>query len=68
MQLDGDTLAIYLGEGGATYATPFYIGTGPIPGAILTENLHGQPASKGLADFVAPDYSGGVVVLINLTR
>ena len=29
--LESDTLAIYLGEGGAKYATPFYIGTGSSP-------------------------------------
>jgi len=66
--LDGDTLAIFLGAGGATYDPPFYIGTGPVPAHVLTENLHGQRASKGLPDIVAPDYSGGVMVLINLTK
>jgi hypothetical protein len=67
-ELEGDTLAIYLGAGGATYAPPFYIGTGPSPGSVLTENLHGQRASKGLPDIVAPDNSGGIMVLTNQTK
>jgi len=61
-----DTLDIHLGVGGATYATPFSIGTGPSPGSILTENLHGQAA--GLPDIVVPDWSGAVVTLLNLTK
>ena len=68
LQLESDTLEIYLGKGDATYATPFYIGTGPSPGSVLTENLHGQSPSAGLPDIVAPDYSGGVMVLINRTK
>jgi hypothetical protein len=62
------TMAVYLGEGSATYASPFDIGTGPEPGMILVENLHGQSPSTGLPDIVAPDYSGGVMVLLNLTK
>lgn len=64
----GDTLAIYLGEGDAKYATPFDIGTGPSPSNLLVENLHGQSASAGLPDIVEPDGSGGVIVLLNLTK
>jgi hypothetical protein len=63
-----DTLEIYLGQGGATYAAPFSIGTGVSPGALIVENLHGQPASSGLPDIVVPDFSGGVLVLINTTK
>ncbi|MGA2577369.1 MAG: VCBS repeat-containing protein [Bryobacteraceae bacterium] len=66
--LQSDTIEIYLGEGGATYATPFCIGTGPFPGDILVENLHGQSPTKGLPDIVVPDTSGGVMVLLNLTK
>jgi hypothetical protein len=66
--LAGETLEIYLGEGSATYATPFAIGTGPSPGSILTEDLHGQSPTGGLPDIVAPDTSGGVMVLFNLTQ
>lgn len=66
--LGADTLAIYLGNVNATYMSPFYIGTGSSPGSILTENLHGQAASEGLPDIVAPDCSGGVMVLINTTK
>lgn len=54
-----DTLAVYLGEEGVTYATPF---------DLLVENLHGQSLKEGLPDIVAPDGSGGVMVLLNLTK
>jgi hypothetical protein len=67
-ELFSDTLEIYLGEGGATYATPFGIGTGPAPGSILVEDLHGQSAKAHIPDIVAPDTSGGVMVLFNLTK
>ena len=66
--IETDTLEVFLGEGGGMYATPFYIGTGPSPSTILVENLHGQSASTGLPDIVAPDNSGGVMVLLNLTK
>jgi hypothetical protein len=66
--LEADTIEICLGKGDGTYATPFYIGTGPSPGMMLVENLHGQSPSAGLPDIVAPDYSGGVMVLLNLTQ
>jgi len=58
----------YLGQGGATYAAAFSVGTGPSPGDVLVENLHGQSTSSGLPDIVAPDASGGVTVLINKTK
>ncbi len=58
---------IYLGEGDATYATPFGIGTGPSPGSILAGHLHEQSA-PGLPDIVVPDTSGGVMVLLNTTE
>jgi hypothetical protein len=64
----GDTLQIYLGQGSATYATPFNIGTSTAPGALIVENLHGQPDFSGLPDIVVPDFSGGVMVLINATK
>jgi hypothetical protein len=62
------SLEIFVGKGDGTFYTPFDIGTGPGAGQILTQNLHGQPATAGLPDIVAPDSSGGVRVLINLTR
>lgn len=65
--LGSNTVAVYLGTGGAAYATPFYIGVGPSPGMLLVENLHGQSPSAGLSDIVSPDYSGGVMVLLNVT-
>jgi FG-GAP-like repeat len=67
IELFNDTLQIYLGEGSATYATPFNVGTGPSPGSILVENLHGQSKAADLPDIVIPDLSGGVTVLLNLT-
>jgi hypothetical protein len=66
--LGSDTIEVYLGQGSATYASPFAIGTGPVPGSLLAETLHGQPPSAGVPDIVVPDYSGGVRVLINLTK
>jgi hypothetical protein len=62
-----DTLLIYLGESGSAYAAPFGVGTGPSPGSLLVENLHGQSPKKGLPDIVIPDTSGGVEVLFNTT-
>ncbi len=63
-----DTLYIYLGVGDGTYANPLVVGTGPSPGSILVENLHGQSPIAGLPDIVVPDTSGGVLVLTNLTQ
>jgi hypothetical protein len=68
LTLGADTLAVYLGEGSFTYASPFNIGTGPSPANILVEDLHGQAPKTGLPDIVAPDFSGGVIVLLNLTK
>ena len=65
---EAGTLAIYLGKGDGTFYAPFYIGAGPNPGDILMMNLHGQAPIAGLPDLVAPDYTGGVMVLINTTK
>jgi len=65
---EGSSVAIFLGKGNAQYKTPFYIGTGPSPGSIYTENLHGQSPTAGLPDIVVPDASGGVTVLVNTTK
>jgi len=64
----GDTMDIFLGQPGATYVYSLSIGTGPAPGSIITENLHGQSAKSGRPDIVAPDRSGGVMVLNNVTK
>ena len=66
----GPTICVYLGEGSATYATPFRLGVSPYPNSLLVENLHGQSAKKGLPDIVVPDTvgSGGVEILFNLTH
>jgi hypothetical protein len=68
MEAFSDTVAIYLGNGDATFTTWFDIGTGPSPTGLLVANLHGQAASAGLPDIVAPDASGGVMVLVNTTK
>jgi len=66
--MEAGTLGIYLGKGNGTFYAPFYIGAGPLPGDILTANLHGQSPTAGLPDLVAPDNTGGVMVLINTTK
>jgi hypothetical protein len=64
----GDTIGIYLGQVGATYAPEFEVGAGPSPGDLLAEDLHGQSTARGLPDLVLPDTQRGVVVLINQTK
>lgn len=64
---EGSTLGVYLGNGDGTFGTPSNFGAGFAPGDILLENLHGQPACSGSPDIVAPDVTGGVMVLIDLT-
>ena len=66
--MEAGTLGIFLGKGDGTFAAPFYIGAGPNPGDIVPVNLHGQPAAAGKPDLVAPDGSGGVMVLINTSK
>ena len=61
------TLAVFLGKGNGTFDAPFYIGVGPQPEDLLPMNLHGQSPAAGVPDLVAPDYTGGVMVLINNT-
>ena len=62
----GSTLGVFLGKGGGEFQSPFYIGAGPSPGDLVLENLHGQ--ATGFTDIVAPDVTGGVMVLINNTK
>jgi hypothetical protein len=62
------TLAIFLGKGNGDFYAPFYIGAGPSPGDVLPMNLHGQSATAGVPDLVAPDGTGGVTTLINTTK
>ena len=61
-------LGIGLGNGDGTFQPLFFVGLGPNAGQILLENLHGQKASAHLPDIVSPDGSGGVMVLLNLTK
>jgi hypothetical protein len=63
------TIEIYLGKGDGTFVTPFFgVGAGGGVGQILFGNMHGQSATSGLPDLVAPDATGGVMVLYNLTK
>jgi len=69
LQLNPDSVAVFLGTGNGTFATtPFYLGTGPSPGQVLTQTLHGQSPGAGIPDIVLPDASGGVRVLLNQTK
>jgi hypothetical protein len=54
--------------GNGTFLTPIVIGAGPAEGQIFLQNLHGQSPNAGLPDLLAPDASGGVMVLLNLTK
>jgi len=65
---EGGTVAIFLGNGDGTFAPSIDVGAGPDPGYVLTMNLHGQSPTAGVPDLVLPDLSGGVTVLINITR
>ena len=60
------SIGIALGKGDGSFVNPFVVGAGPGLGQVLFETLHGQ--APGLPDLVAPDSSGGAVVLINATK
>jgi FG-GAP-like repeat/FG-GAP repeat len=62
------SIGIALGTGKGTFLTPFEVGAGPGVGQVFMQNLHGQSPTAGLPDLVAPDGTGGVMVLINLTK
>jgi hypothetical protein len=62
------SIGVALGLGNGAFLTPIVIGAGPAEGQILLQNLHGQSPNVGLPDLVAPDASGGVMVLLNLTK
>ena len=64
----GGSIGIALGKGNGTFLAPFAVGAGPAEGQILLANLHGQSPTAGLPDLVAPDSTGGVTVLLNLTK
>jgi hypothetical protein len=60
------TVAVYLGKGDGTFQVPLNIGAGPAPGDLILQDLHGQVS--GFTDIVAPDGTGGVMVLINTMK
>jgi FG-GAP-like repeat len=62
------SIGIALGTGKGTFLKPFAVGAGPGLGQVLLQNLHGQSPTADLPDLVAPDSTGGVTVLLNLTR
>jgi hypothetical protein len=65
----GGGIGIALGTGKGTFYNPFIIGAGPGLSQVLLQNLHGQSATAGLPDIVAPDdLKQGVMVLLNLTK
>jgi len=64
----GGSLGIALGKGNGTFLTPVVWGAGPGVGQIFFENLHGQSPAASLPDIVAPDSTGGVLVLLNTTK
>jgi FG-GAP-like repeat len=66
--LEPGTLAIFLGNGDGTFAPPFYLGSAPNPGDVLTQDLHGQSPTGGLPDIIAMDAINGISVLLNLTK
>jgi hypothetical protein len=67
MPSDG-SIQIQLGNGDGTFTTMASQGVGPGAAQILLENLHGQSPKLHLPDIVAPDSTGGVMVLINTTK
>ncbi len=54
--------------GKGTFYAPFVVGAGPGVGKLFMQNLHGLPPTAGLPDLVAPDSTGGVRVLVNITK
>jgi len=62
------SIGIALGIGNGTFYPPFAEGAGPGLGQVFLQNLHGQSATAGLPDIAAPDSTGGVMVLFNLTK
>ncbi len=60
-------MALMLGVGDGTFASPFYLGTQPYAGVYAAANLHGQPASAGLPDIITGD-GNGLLVLVNTTK
>jgi adhesin/invasin len=64
----GADLAVFSGKGGLHFATPILYGTNETTSGILTMNLHGQTPAMGKPDIVLPDTTGGLVVLLNVTK
>jgi hypothetical protein len=62
------SIGVALGLGNGNFLAPIVIGAGPGVGQIFLQTLHGQSPTGGLPDLVAPDSSGGVMVLLNLTK
>jgi hypothetical protein len=62
------SIGIALGNGDGTFPAPFVEGAGSGLGQVFLQNLHGQSPKAGLPDISAPDSTGGITVLINLTK
>jgi hypothetical protein len=61
-------IAVFLGQGSMTFASPFYLGHGTGPDGLLALNLHGQSPHAGKPDLVVPDAGGFLHVLFNVTQ
>jgi hypothetical protein len=61
------SVGIALGNGDGTYQTPFAVGVGPGVGQVFAQRLTADPKRVGM-DLVAPDGTGGVLVLVNVMK
>jgi len=62
------TLSVSLGNGDGTFQPALNFGTAGSSASVLAADLHGQSRKSGLPDIIAPNTSGGVLVLINTTK
>jgi hypothetical protein len=63
----GGDLDIFLGEGSGTFEYVGSIGTLGSPQDLFALDAHGQEPKSGLPDLVAPDSSGVLDVILNVT-
>jgi hypothetical protein len=68
MVMSGYDIAVFLGEGSMTFASPIYLGTLGSPYFIFALDANGQESKAGLPDLVVPDGSGVLEVLLNTTK
>ena len=68
MVLSGYDIALFIGEGSMTFASPTYLGTLGSPNDIFALDAHGRKPKAGLPDLVMPDGSGVLQVILNATK